>query len=198
MVSALHLVLLQYWQSMNLYELLGILSIIWLWSSFFILTRLWPGNISMTFSEHAAQTRGSIVYYFLTFSVFLISFYVFIIRWFVPTFQLSKLFSVFMTLASLGEFVALIVPTTGGIKTRIHDCASFCMLGLLVPLSGLIAVSPHFPMFIRVFASLVAPGMIFICLLFTFDKRTLHYKLIAQIVYGGSFHLLVLIAIFSH
>ena len=183
---------------MNLYELLGIVSILWLWSSFFILTRLWPGNISMTFSEHAAQTKGSIVYYFLTFSVFLISFYVFIIKWLMPTYHLPKLFTLLITLALLGEFLALIVPTTGGVKTRVHDGASFLMLGLLVPLSGLIVTSSHFPMFIRVYAGLVVLIMITICLLFISDKRTLRYKLITQTIYGGSFHLLILLAIFSH
>ena len=151
----------------------------------------------MTFSEHAAQTRGSIVYYLVTYSIHLLAFYVFIVNWFVPAFRLPTIFTVVTVVAVLGELVALLVPTTGGRKTMVHDAASFLMLALLVPLSGMIAVSHHFTDFVRIFAALVVVVMVGICVLFVFHKSAKKCQLIYQVVYGGSFHLLILFAIIT-
>jgi hypothetical protein len=180
---------------MNWYELLGPVSIIWLWACLFLLILKWPGNISMTFSEHATKTRASILYYLLTFSTHLALFYIFIVKWFVPTYSLPTIFTILMSFALLGEFVALLIPATGGRKTVVHQVSSFFMLALLVPISGLMIISPHFPVFIRVFAALVAFIMVSICLLFTLYKNAKQHQLIYQVVYGGSFHLLVLLAL---
>lgn len=151
----------------------------------------------MTYSAHAAATKAGIKYYFVTFSIHLALVYIFVVKWLVPTYHLPGVFSLLMLLAVIGEFIALLVPTTGGRMTLIHDISSYFMFVLLAPLSLMIAASPNFSTIVRTVSVLAAVYMFCIWPIFLFNKESKRQALILQTFYGGSFHLVLLLAVIT-
>ncbi len=156
--------------------------------------RKWPGDRSMSYSAHAAATRQGIVYYFAIFSIHLFLFYLFMTNWFVPTFHLPKLFSALLIVAVIGQLAALIIPTTGGRKTTIHDVTAYIMHILLMPLCLFIVFSQDFTLAIRMIALIVAAYMVLVWILFAFVKESKKHQLSLQTLYGTSFHLTIILA----
>ena len=182
---------------MESYKLLGLVSIVWIWMCLLYLVRKWPGDKTMTFSAHAARTRASILFYLVTFSVHLITFYLFFYNWFVLFYDLPIILNLMLAIAVLGEFVALLVPTTGGKMTVVHNIASYIMLVLLLPISIIIANTNSVSGVVR-FTSLVAViCMIIVGIVALLQRKGKSNQLVYQIIYGGSFHIIFLVAIFS-
>lgn len=180
---------------MEIYKALGPISIVQLWLCLAFMVRKWPGNKSMSYSAHAAATRLGIIYYFVVFSVHLFLFYLFVVNWFVPTFHLPKLFSALLIVAMMGQLAALIVPTTGGRKTIIHDITAYIMHMLLMPLCLFIVFSQNFSLFARAFAMLTAIYMVSVWLLLGLKKAKSHHFWL-QTAYGLSFHTAILVAVY--
>lgn len=89
----------------------------------FLLWR-WPQGKHMTFSQHAAQHRSAIIYYFLLFTLVLPPLLLFFIGWFAPIFHLAPVFAVFIILASLFQYSVTLIPEVGGWKTTYHVLGS--------------------------------------------------------------------------
>jgi len=182
---------------MELYKQFGWLSIVIIWTSLFYMIRRWPGNKTMTFSAHAAATKVGIIYYWIVFTAHLVFFYLFVSKWFVPSLQLPKMFTIVTFVAVLGEFVALCVPTTGGRKTQIHDVSSYIMFILLMPLSLLIFFSPQVSLIARITAFLAAIYMVIAWVLFAITKKAQNHSLLLQTSYAMSFQLAILLATYT-
>ena len=71
----------------------------------------------MTYSNHAAQTKQGIIYYLLTFSIHLALFWVFVVKWLAPNLDLPDAFLCIVTIAVIGQLLALLIPSTGGKMT---------------------------------------------------------------------------------
>ena len=134
------------------------------------------------------------MYYWLVFTTHLLLFYIFVSRWFVPTLQLPKTFTIITLVAVLGQFIALCIPTTGGLKTRLHDLSSYLMFILLAPLSLLIFLSPHVSVIGRIAAIIAAFYMVIAWFLFAVTKTAKKHFLLYQASYAMSFQLAVLLA----
>jgi len=181
---------------MEIYKSFGWLSIVVIWTGLLYMIKKWPGNKTMSFSAHAASTRTGIVYYWLVFTAHLVLFYLFVSKWFVPTLQLPHVFTIITLVAVLGEFIALCIPTTGGLKTKLHDLSSYVMLILLVPLSLLIFLSPHVSLIARTAALLSVCYMVIVWYLFAVAKTAKKHFLLYQTSYAMSFQLAVLLAVY--
>lgn len=180
---------------MSLYEALGPISVAQLWLCLWFMIRKWPGDKTMSYSAHAAANRKAIVYYFVIFSIHMFLFYLFVANWFAPTFHLPAIFTALLVVAILGQLGALIVPTTGGRKTKIHDITAYFMHMLLMPLSLFIVFSSSFSIIARIYATMAASYMVVAWFLFAFKKHTNHH-LMLQTLYGLSFHTAILVAMY--
>lgn len=179
---------------MENYKNLGLVSIIWLWVCLWFMIWHWRGNKSMTYSAHAAQTKQGIVYYFVTFSIHLVLFTIFAFKWLVPTLHLSSLFLPILVIAVVGQLLALLIPSTGGNMTKLHDITAYCMHMLLMPLSIIIAFSSTVSLVSRVAALIASAYMVTLWCLFVFVKKSKGYSLYLQTAYGLSFHIVILLA----
>lgn len=151
----------------------------------------------MTYSEHGASTRKSAVYYFVIFSIHMFLLYMFVVKWFVPTFNLPSAFVILLTAGILGQLAALIVPSTGGRNTVIHEITAYFMHILLAPLCLLITFQTTLSPFARIFGLMAAVYMMFIWFFLGFSKhikRRRPRQLIWQTFYGLSFHATLLLA----
>jgi hypothetical protein len=98
----------------------------------------WPAGLRMTFSQHVARQRQSIVYYAVLFSIVLPLLLLFFIGWFMPIFHLSIWFSVFVALSSVCQLAATIIPETSGWKVTFHRFISGLSGILLIPTLSLV------------------------------------------------------------
>jgi hypothetical protein len=98
----------------------------------FIILR-WPQAKHMTFSQHVAVGKRSIVYYVALFSVVLPLLFLFFADWFTPAFHLSYWFTVFVTISLITQYVCTLIPEIGGWRTKYHRLLSGVSGILLVP-----------------------------------------------------------------
>ncbi|MEK7602783.1 MAG: hypothetical protein AAB459_00880 [Patescibacteria group bacterium] len=181
--------------SSEVYKILGPISVVQLWLCLWFMIKKWPGNKTMSYSAHAAATKAGIIYYLASFSLHLVLFYIFALKWFAPTYGLPSIFLVILFIAELGQLGALLIPSTGGRMTLAHDITAYLMHILLMPLSLFIVFSNNFSMFARLVAVIATSYMVFVWL--TFIKGKLNDRhLLLQTIYGLSFHVAILVAAF--
>lgn len=122
------------------YEHFGLLAFFILLSGLLFIVWKWPEGKHLTFSQHVALHEHRILYYILLFSLVLPLLLLFFVYWFVPTFQLSQWFSIFIIVASLTQYTCTLIPEVGGWKTKCHrSLAGVSALCLLPPLLLLMA-----------------------------------------------------------
>jgi len=177
------------------YKYFGLLAVIQLWACLIYMIRKWKGNASMTYSAHAATTKTASIYYFVVFSIHLVLIYIFASKWFVTSYSLPSSYMIVLTIALSGQFIALLVPTTGGVKTKIHDIAAYTMHILLLPLNLFIVFSSSFSYLSRYFTVVMIMYMVFVWYIMATD-RLKDKRLIIQTFYGLGFHLSLLVATF--
>lgn len=108
-------------------KILGLISVIALVISLVYTQTKWGPDYSKTFSRLVAQKRSSIIYYFIVFFVFLITFSIFVTTSFIPQFNLTGLFTWIYFLGIASQFICVAIPETGGYKTKIHLIAAGVM-----------------------------------------------------------------------
>lgn len=140
---------------------LGLITFLIVWAGFLFLTRKWKGNAAMTFSQHAAQTKASQLYYFALFLVSLPLLIVFLFGWFIPYFHTPFIFGLIAAFAMTGMMVAATIPETTGKKVVVHRYAAFLMAVCFVPLLIIISLSSHFSDVVRFIALLSAAYQLF-------------------------------------
>lgn len=122
---------------------LGALAVAVLFGGLTLLVTKWPQTPQMTFSQHAAVYRHTILYYCALFTVALPLALLFFIGWFVPTFDLPVLFSVFIIMSCITQYICTLIPETGGRKSQIHQTMAGISAVSLVPPLFLILNSNH-------------------------------------------------------
>jgi len=173
------------------FKSLGILSIIIVWGGLLFLLSKWRGDKSMSFSLHAAQTKSSKIYYFSLFLITIPLFYLFIIKWYVPSFDLPNIFTYFVTAGVLGQLIAVIVPAIKGRKEQIHNFGAYSMAFSMVPISVFIAFA-DIPPPVRILTIVGIIYMIGAILLFFYVKRTHSSYLYFQAAYIALFHAIII------
>jgi hypothetical protein len=173
---------------------LGIVAISLTWIGLVFLIRKWKGNVSMTFSLHAAQYKISQTYYLVLFSIVLPLFGAFMYGWFIPQYHLPFLFGLLMAVALGGNYIAALVPETKGKNVPIHRNSAFLAADCLVPLLLIITFSPHFPEVVRFLAGISAAYQL-IGIVILYPTKGYHPKVLPlQASYVASFHLTIVAA----
>lgn len=178
------------------YEILGLISIVWLWMCLWFMIWHWRGNTTMTYSSHAAQTKQGIVYYFLTFSTHLVLFTVFAVTWLVPTLNVPRVFLPLLFCAVAGQEIALLIPSTGGKMTIVHDAMAYFMHFLLTPLALLVVFYSNVPALTKVLATAPLFSMLGVLFVFIRYKDSNKHALYLQTAYGLSFHIVILLVMY--
>ncbi len=177
------------------FKFLGLLSIIMIWLGLLFTIYRWHGDKSMPFSLHAAQTRVGLVYYFLLFWITMPLFYLFIVHWYVPRFDLGLPFVILTTIGVAGQLGATLVPAGTGTKGIIHEIAAYVMGITLIPLSVMIALA-DVSLFAKIVATMAATYMVgSIILRFTWSGSMRHY-LYFQTAYIAAFHIVILTSVY--
>jgi hypothetical protein len=178
------------------YKILGPLSISVTWLGLLFLIRHWKGNKSMSFSLHAAQTRTAQIYYFFLFGITLPLFYLFVTRWFVPALRLPRLYIYIVSVALLGQLIAILIPAIEGRKEKIHNLGAYLMAFCLIPLTVLLVFS-NLPLIIKILAIIGALYMTSTIAL-SFVTKAIQQKFLPfQAAFVGVFHCLILISMYS-
>ena len=106
---------------------LGLISVIALIISLIYAQIKWGPDYNKTFSRLVAKKRSSVIYYFIAFSIFLTAFSIFMITSFIPQFALTGLFTSVYFLGVASQLICVIIPETGGYKTKVHLVAAGIM-----------------------------------------------------------------------
>jgi hypothetical protein len=178
--------------AMDSYEVLGILSILSVWLCCGFLVYKWPGKLNMSLSQHAAQTRAASVYYAVLLIPAVTGFYLFMSRWFIPTFKLDPSVRYILLAGTAGQYVACLIPDTKGLKSHIHQIAAYTMAATLSFMVVYLVFAANISMFSRVLNIVILVAMIYLYGLFLFVPKSRQKFLIYQSLYVILFHLAIL------
>ncbi len=175
------------------FKSLGIFSIVLMWLGLLFLIYNWRGNKSMSFSLHAAQSRGGHIFYILLFSITLPLFFLFIINWYVPALNLPNLFTYLLIIGIIGQLIAAWVPAVGGLSEKIHNFGAYTMASMLIPLSVLV-VFAKVPTTVQMIAIAGIIYMVPVWILHFNLKSIKPNYLYFQSIYIAIFHLIILMS----
>lgn len=103
------------------WKITALASILIFWLSMYILLTHWPREANKSISRHAAANRNTYLFFTPVQVVIGIIMLIFMLRWFMPTFQTGLLFNwVFVTTATLQITSALLPDRIHGVKSNIH------------------------------------------------------------------------------
>lgn len=151
-------------------QLLGLFSIAISWLAGGYIVYRWPAGTMKTLSKHAAANRTASILFAVVLAGGGALFYYFMLNWFIPTFELGRLFYQLMTLAFIAQCITGVFPDRAGWLSIIHTAAAYTLAVLFIPLTALIIESPVLSTSAQIIASL--------CLLYMFSTFVL-------IVVGG-------------
>lgn len=169
---------------------LGIAALAILIAGLIFLINKWPKDIHHTFSQHAATNRVSAIYYSLLFAIVLPALAVFFFSWFVPTFDISPIFTVLISLSLVCQFACTLVPEVGK-YVKIHQTLAGVSGLLLLPSLAMCILAPNLDMTTKVVTAICAAIMTMV--LFLVARKKIRHALILQATYFIAFFVPILI-----
>jgi hypothetical protein len=134
---------------------LGLVSFMYFGAGVAYMLYRWPADMKKTYSQNAARSRGSIVYYGVLVLTFLAMLCAYGYGWLIPTLHLSVVFTAAFTIGVMAQAVAGIVPETQGWKIRTHVNAAYVMYYSTVVLVGSLVLGVGMPAQLLVAAMLL-------------------------------------------
>ncbi len=175
------------------FQHLGLISISIIWAGLLFLILKWKGDVSMSFSQHAAQYKASRLFYIATFLFSLPLLYIFMISWFKEELDLSWLFVFLVTISSISMLIAAVVPETRSWKKKTHRVSAFVMSGSFIPIVVMIFRGSDISI-VKFVAVLTLAYMIGASAI-TQRSNFYHKKqLLLQAMYVASFHITIVTA----
>lgn len=171
---------------------LGLLTVLLLIIGLTVTVTKWKGGLHLTFSQHAATSHSSKVFYSLLFLFTLPILMVFITTWLVPTKNLPNLFIWFSSVAILFQIVCTWIPEEGGRKTIVHRILTAISGIALLPLMVIIGISANLSMTIRNVAWIGFGVMIALLSIALSNPKGYRYALLLQIGYYTIFFIVIL------
>ncbi len=174
---------------------LGVLSILVCWAGLFFLIWKWKGNSSMTFSQHAARQKPSIIYYAILWLLVLPPFYWFLMFPFAEKTELGLPFRVLVSVCSIAMLMAALIPETNGWKHKIHRISAYLMAYTMCPIVLLIATEANISTTATILTWVIGLTMLFGVTKSIIEKRQhSDITLIYQATYSALFHIAILLA----
>jgi hypothetical protein len=163
---------------------LGIVSVIVLLIGLLFLVKKWPKDIHHTFSQHAATNKASVVYYIGLFTVSLPILAIFLFSWLVPTFNISVLFTILISLSLICQYACTFVPEIGA-NVKHHQLLAGISALLLLPSLAVLLYVPSVGFVYKIITAVSIVVMVGILTRVT--SRNVEYALVLQSVYFVAF-----------
>lgn len=144
----------------------------------------WKGGLHMTFSQHIARQRVSIIYYSVLFALTLPLLSLFLIGWFVPMFQLPAWFTFFVVLSVTTQFLCTLIPEIEGWKTIAHRTLAGVSALSMLPLVMVLATSLDISQVGKVLAGVSLAGMLALLIVAAVGRFKHRYALLLQAGYN--------------
>jgi hypothetical protein len=180
----------------EVYKSLGLIAITITWISLGFLVYYWRGDNSMTFSKHAAAHKKAYLTMALVESLVFPLYFIFIYKWFTPTFHLTPIFILLNGLGSAGLLIAGWVPDKGGLSSKIHKATAYPAYFLFIPVMAIMINSSRVGAFAR---SLGLAALVYMlaagCYLILVSKSKRHILPI-QAAFLASLHISILAAVY--
>jgi hypothetical protein len=170
---------------------LGLISFIIIVGGLFFTVWRWPGGLHMTFSQHVARRRSSVVYYSLFFALSLPLLCIFLVDWFAPTYQLPSWYNLLVIVSSIFQFLCTLVPEITGWRVIAHRILTGVSGVLLLPATALIITSPVITRTDKVLAGTCLAGMTILLAIALKNQKHYPYALLLQ----GGYYLLFFVPI---
>lgn len=184
-------------QAVESFKMLGPLSVFTIWIGLAFLVYKWPGKLDMSLSRHAAQTKWASVYYASLLMPAVAAFYLFMTRWFIPTYHLPKLATYVLLIGVLGQYIACLVPDTTGVASKIHQAGGYTMSVTLSIMLWLTIFASGTSAAARWIDIVIVGVMAYLYGLFLFVPKARKRFLIYQSTYVVLFHTAILVATYS-
>jgi hypothetical protein len=169
------------------YKYFGLISVTLLLVGLWYVIWKWPQGRHMTFSQHVAQHKSAVIYYFFLFGITLPLLNISFITWFVPAFGLSICINVFAVAASIFQVACTLVPEVAGWRTKCHQALAGVSALLLLPLPIILALSSNIETVGRLLAVLALFTMFGIIASVKYTKGNHPKLLIMQAAYFAAF-----------
>ena len=180
-------------QPVEAFKPLGLITIAITWLALGLLVYKSQGDKRMSFSRHAAANKTAFTTLAIIEPFILSGFFLFIYKWFVPTFRLPALFTVLVGLSSLGLLIAAWIPDVAGWKHKVHEWTAYPAVILFIPISLIMCFVSGLPAFVRG-AWIIALVYNTACVtFFLFSKKAKEYHLYLQAPYFVLTHLAILL-----
>ncbi len=154
----------------------------------------WRGGVHMTFSQHAAATRWSKIFYAILFLITLPLLAWFVASWFVPHKHLPQAFVWFTCIAVLFQIVCTWFPEEGGWKTTLHRGLTGVSGIAMLPLVVILATSSGLSLFVRIASWAALCFMVTLLAVALSHQKGFKWALLLQIGYYSAFFLVLLLA----
>jgi hypothetical protein len=121
----------------------------------------------------------------------------FFIKWFIPEFNLSALFTRLVIIASLAQLGCTLVPEIGGAKSTIHRLLAFISAFCLLPALFIIALTSSVDMSGKIISALGCVVMLGIITILVRNKAEHRYLLLLQSAYFLVFFTTILVVTYD-
>jgi hypothetical protein len=180
-------------QMKTFYELSGLLAFVIAWFGMLLAVFSQGNDKRKSISLHAASSKKTILLLAILSPISMSLFIVFSVRLMAPALHLPLVFIVMSILADLGYIFAAWIPSTGGVKTKLHDTFSYGASLLLIPITFILVISPNAATLAKVISSTSLMAMLGILATMFRNKRALPHYLYYQIAYFLAFDISLLV-----
>ena len=164
------------------------------WGAVLYLLYKWRGDKSMSISRHAAKHKKAYLLMLIVETITFSLFFLFVYKWFVPTFKLPSFFNVLIAVSCGGFIVAALIPDVSGRKGIIHSLSAYTASMVFIPALALMFVSyeiSNYAKVVIIFALIFQLGSVSA---FMVIKNAKNYHLYIQSMYFLVFDLSLLAA----
>lgn len=128
------------------WPVIALISLSVFWLGLLILLTKWPATKNKSISQHSASFRQTFIFFTAIQSIVGFTLYLFVIRWFIPTFHMSLLFTIVYTVTAWLQIISAFIPDKMiGRSSVIHQhlANAFAVGMLLTTLLLLLASTIH-------------------------------------------------------
>ncbi len=177
-----------------MFKLLGLIPLVISWVTGAYVIFWYRADRSKSISQHATQTSATLRFFGALLILTGITFYTWLLYWFIPTLRLPSIFTVIATIVAILTVIAAIVPDTYGWNSKIHRAAAYGVALLLLPLSFIVSTRLHYNSVALTIVLLCMTYMISACIGFWLVKHARRHYLFFQSLYIVAFQLIIITA----
>jgi hypothetical protein len=171
----------------SFYELSGLLAFVIAWFGMLLAVFSQGADKKKSISLHTASSKKTILLLAILSPISMSLFIIFAVKWMAPALHLPLIFIVLSVLADLGYIVAAWIPSTGGMRTKLHDLFSYGASLFLIPITFILVISPSVVTLAKFINIISFTTLLWVLAIMFRHKRDLSNYLYFQIAYFLAF-----------